>query len=533
MRRVKNGSLPRGIAVILCLGLASCTATNPDRLGAWTSGVDSSSAVPAAVAEFTAANSSPAAAATAEASEKADARGSLTPVGYFEVSSVPPAPATDYESPITSRQGNASPIDFSTALALVSGQNPKVAFAHERINEAFAHWDAAKVLWLPSLRAGVSYNKHEGNLQPSLGRVADVSRGSMYSGLGARAVGGGSPSVSGVEARFHLADAIFQPIIAERTVAAHQYAASAVTNDELLRAALAYLELLRTNQQLAIARATLQNAQQLAELTKTFADTGQGAQADADRAQTELSLRTNEVTRVKEATQVASARLVEVLSLERNMELRPQESAVAPIELVSPGTSAQDLIATGLSNRPELSESVLLISEAVQRLRREKYASLLPSLLLGMSYGGFGGAPGGRIDDYGDRFDFDAVAYWEVRNLGFGEKAAREAAHSRVHQARLREVEVMDRVAREVAESHAQVRSRQQQIAVAKSGVKAAQASYDRNLERIRDGQGLPIEVLQSLQALDQAQDEYLRAIIDYSAAQFRLHRSLGWPISQ
>jgi outer membrane protein TolC len=47
----------------------------------------------------------------------------------------------------------------------------------------------------------------------------------------------------------------------------------------------------------------------------------------------------------------------------------------------------------------------------------------------------------------------------------------------------------------------------------------------------VRDLEGLPIETLQSIQALDQARREYLRALVDYNAAQFRLQRALGWPI--
>jgi hypothetical protein len=48
---------------------------------------------------------------------------------------------------------------------------------------------------------------------------------------------------------------------------------------------------------------------------------------------------------------------------------------------------------------------------------------------------------------------------------------------------------------------------------------------------RIRAGEGLPIEVLQSIHALDQARREYLRAVVDHNEAQFRLHRALGWPV--
>ena len=91
----------------------------------------------------------------------------------------------------------------------------------------------------------------------------------------------------------------------------------------------------------------------------------------------------------------------------------------------------------------------------------------------------------------------------------------------------------MDRVAREIVEAHAQSESLRGQIAVAESGIRVASESYRRNLERIRGGQGLPLEVLQSLQALDQSCREYLRAVGDYDEWQFRLYRAMGCPIPQ
>jgi len=66
---------------------------------------------------------------------------------------------------------------------------------------------------------------------------------------------------------------------------------------------------------------------------------------------------------------------------------------------------------------------------------------------------------------------------------------------------------------------------------VAESGIRVGSESYRRNLERIRGGQGLPLELLQSLQALDQSRREYLRAVGDYDEWQFRLYRALGCPI--
>ena len=259
--------------------------------------------------------------------------------------------------------------------------------------------------------------------------------------------------------------------------------------------------------------------------------TGQGLQSDADRARTELSLREIEFRRAAEDAQVASIRLARLLSLDPAEPSAPQEPALEPIDLVAPDMDSSELISVGLSNRPELAESQCLVAEAVERWRRERVAPLVPSVVLGMSYGGNGGGLGSDIRHFGDRMDFDAVAYWEVRNLGLGERAAQDQAGSRVDQARWQQVQVMDQVASEVAEAHAQVAARREQIDLAESAIQTAAESFRRNAERIREGQGLPIETLQAIQALDQARRAYVRAVGDYNRAQFRLHRALGWPI--
>lgn len=422
------------------------------------------------------------------------------------------------------------PLDLTTSLLLTTGQNSQIAFAQARIAESQAQADRAAALWLPSLRAGVNYNKHEGQIQDVAGNVFNTSRGALYTGLGANAVGAGSPSVPGLVANFHLTDAIFQPKAARSAAIAREWEARATTNNELHQTALVYLELLRARQELAIAIDTRARAENLTRLTQAYAKTGQGLESDYERVRTEHLLRVNEVQRADEQIRVVSARLAERLRLNPLINFEPQESVVVPIEMVSAESSVHDLVAEGLGNRPEICESRSLVAEAVERLKREEYAPLIPSVLLGVSYGGFGGGLGRNISNFGDRLDGDAVAYWELRNFGVGDRAARGEANSRLDQARLKEVMALDRVAREIVEAHAQVESRRKQVATAEDGVQVAISSYDHNLERIQNAQGLPIEVLQSIQALATARREYLRTVIDYNIAQFTLHRSIGWP---
>lgn len=445
---------------------------------------------------------------------------------------VEPAQATDQASsskfqPIPAA-GTYS-LTLWNVLQLADAQNPNVALARERINEAYARVDRAETLWVPSLRAGINYNHHEGSIQDVAGNVFNTNRSSFYGGMGAHAVGAGSPAVPGVVAQFHLTDAIFQPKIATHQAAASQFGATAARNDTLRDAAIAYLELVRAEHALAIALEATSNTEKLATLTRQYAESGQGLASDHQRLEAEFTLRQGDLLVRQEAVQVSSARLAQLLHADPSLIIVSGEPDVVPLDIMTVDDSAASYVATGLSRRPELAEQNHLVCQAVERLRREKYAPLVPSVLLGMSYGGMGGGLGSSIINSHDRWDADAVAVWEIRNLGFGERAARNETSSIHRQAEMRQMAVLDRVAREVTEAHAQVSQRQKRIELATRGVKAAEKSYELNIQRIENAQGLPIEVLQSIQALSTARQGYLNAVIDYNVSQFVLCHATGW----
>jgi outer membrane protein TolC len=422
-------------------------------------------------------------------------------------------------------------VTMANVLASVAGRNPEVGFANQRYAEAYARLIAARALWLPSINAGLGWNNHAGPLQASDGSVNQVSRSSLTSGLGVQTIGAGSPVVPGLFANFHSAEAIFQPRIANRTAAARDAAVRTTINDLLLETALAYLELLRAHQSRAIAVDIREHAERLATATADFARSGAGNEADADRAATELSIRQNEVVQADEEIQVASALVVELLNDDPRFVLTPLEPAIAPVELVPLDAPLQTLLPTGLQRRPELAEARHLVGEAVHRMSMEKFSPWLPNVLMGTSYASFGGGEGSQIANTAGRFDLDAITYWQVRGLGVGEYAARREARAQHDQTRMQQIRVMNRVSREIVEAHAQALARHRQIGIAERAVERATHSFERNWLRVRDLEGLPIETLQSIQALDQARREYLRSLVDYNAAQFRLQRALGWPI--
>ncbi|PHQ36877.1 TolC family protein [Rhodopirellula bahusiensis] len=424
-------------------------------------------------------------------------------------------------------------MNLPTALAMIDGQHPAVGLAQWRTREAYAELDQAKVLWLPSIQAGFSFHRHDGNYQSSNGDIVDVNRNSFQYGLGAGATGAGTTNTRpGLVAQFHLADAIFQPKIAEKSAWARSHAAAGVLNQQLLQAAMAYTELLEAHQDARVLEESRDRAGELTRITTDFASAGQGLQADADRMQTEMRLIDSRLVASQERIAVASARLAQAISMHSGDNLVPMDVTVVPLNLTHMGTDKASLISTGLSSRPELKESQSLVAAACEAYQREKYAPFVPSVLLGYSTGGFGGGLGNDLSDVDGRYDFDAVVTWELRNFGLGERAARNRTSARVQQAKYEKLRVMDQIAAEISESASQVEFRRQQMDLTQQAIATAERSYQANLERIQDGEGLPVEVLQAVQALEAARRAYLQAVTSYNQAQFRLQWALGWPVN-
>ncbi|MCI0362583.1 MAG: TolC family protein, partial [Phycisphaerales bacterium] len=189
-------------------------------------------------------------------------------------------------------------------MALAGANNLQIAIAVERVNQAAARLAGARALWIPSLSAGAVYNNHSGRIQDTEGNVLEVSRSSLFVGGGA--VFGNSPANGGASgpARMFvdisLVDAMFEPLAARQLVRASAADRASTFNDTLLQVAVGYLSLARVQTRVAIAEEAVRNADELARITHDFAQSGQGLQADADRAQIEAASRKRDVWQARE-----------------------------------------------------------------------------------------------------------------------------------------------------------------------------------------------------------------------------------------
>lgn len=440
------------------------------------------------------------------------------------------------------------PIDLGTALRLAGAENPQLLLARARVAEVTAIQQLAAAQLLPNLNAGANYNLHRGPLQQSNGNVLQVHRDALYYGLGANAVGAGTVNIPGLNYNANVGAGWYGFLAGRQRLQGIRAAADAVRNDVLLRVCLAYLDLLRGEGRRAVAAKNRDEGAEIARLTAAYARTGQGRKADADRAAVELARRDADLVQAEADTLVASARLCQLVNLDPSTRLKPVDGWVVPAALVPNPTSLGDLLATALLQRPELAARRAEVRAALYELSLAKVLPFSPTVIMGFSAGGFGGGSdlvstppgvnavngqlvtGPRFGNFDGRTDFDVAVFWTFRNLGVGNVALARAADSRVRQSKLRELETLNAVRTEVAEAHARVAARFLQIDVLEKAVRASGEAYAQDSARIQGGQGLPLEVVDSLRLLGRSRYEYLDAILDYNRAQFQLWVALGRP---
>lgn len=462
----------------------------------------------------------------------ASAGASSTPAAF-------PAPASILDP-------NALPIDLPSTLRLAGVQNPQILIARERITEADAIRQLAAAQLLPDINIGTNYDAHTGPLQQSNGSIGKVNRDSLYVGLGSSAIGGGTVTIPGVVWNNNLSEAYFGILISRQVVRQREFAATAVNQDVLLRVATGYVELLRAQGRRAIAVVTRDESAELARVTAAYARVGQGRQADADRAATELERRNSDILQSESAVLAASVRLCQLLNLDPSTRLFAADGRVVPSPIIPDPVPLCELLAIALVQRPELGERRAAVQEAMLALRNAKVLPFSPNLIVGYSSGSFGGGsnvsaagivqPDGsvlkqdRFGNFDGRSDFDAVIYWTLRNLGIGNVARIRIASSRLRANGYRELEVLDRVRAEVATAFARIHATYAQISAAERAVEISQRGFGADLQRTRNREGLPIEVQNSLNLLARSRVAYLDAISDYNRAQFEMYVALGQP---
>ena len=426
----------------------------------------------------------------------------------------------------------AQGIDLASALGMAGGNAWTVQLARQKTVEAHANLQQAEALWLPTLQFGVGWNNHSGRIQATDGNVIEASRDSLFVGggatLGTAPVAGGSGGPLRLIADLALVDAYFDPKIATRQWSASRAGVSVAKNDALLNAGLAYVDLVQAAGQIADTEAAMTAVLQLLNLTETFVAAGAGAQADVDRAATAKARLEQKLLNAQRLFRTRSAILARRLRLDPRFELYPADQVIVPLELLADSSDREVLIQAAFSQRPEVSELGYEIAGLCLEVKKQQVAPWIPLVAVTSSGGSFGGGSGSEIKNQAGRADVDVQALWQLDSLGMGVVAKRKRAASRLSQSRTELSELRDKITAEVVSQQENVMNYRMQIDSADKSLAMAESSYDRNLLRVRADEGLPIELLQAIQARASCLEDRTTAVAGYNRSQLYLLYATG-----
>ncbi len=429
-------------------------------------------------------------------------------------------------------------INFATALRLADARPLIINIAQASVQVAAAQLEQARVLWLPTIYLGASYYRHDGGGVGNSGQLFVNGRDQFMAG-------------GGVTAVFATTDAIFTPLAARQVLRSRQLDVQTARNDALLDVAEAYFNVQQARGRLAGAQDTADKAAALAKRVASLAKE-LTPPMEVDRVLTQLADLEQSVALAREDWRVASANLTRVLRLDPRAIVIPLEAPHLQVTVVSPSETVDTLIPISLTYRPELASQQALVQATLARLRQERMRPLIPSLVVlgdavpaapgGYLMGGvFGSGVNGQGNSWVGRNDASAQLLWEMRNLGFGNRALIRERAAQQQQSLLELYRIQDFVAAETARAHAQLQSAVVRVGKAETGVKEAQINFAGNVkglsETTRFGDLLvlvkrPQEAVAALQQLARAYDNYFTSANDYNRAQFRLYRALGYPAS-
>jgi outer membrane protein TolC len=225
------------------------------------------------------------------------------------------------------------------------------------------------------------------------------------------------------------------------------------------------------------------------------------------------------------------------LLLPANVKLIPAESVVAPLELIDPNITLDELMNTALANRPDLAANREAIAAAWSRLKRQERGPLFPKMVVANQVGSFGGGFNDVLGKFDARNALGAQIFWEIKNLGFGNRADAAERRAILDQAQSQLLESQARATAEIVETAQIAGVKFESVELAQQGIKAASELYRLSTENTSasgENKNLfdALRPLQSIQLLNQARLNYLSAVIEFNRSQYRLLTLIGTPAS-
>ena len=369
----------------------------------------------------------------------------------------------------------------------------------------------------------------DGSLRPQIDLAASQTRATTNLAAQGLTFPGIEPFIgpfSTFDARVELSQVIFdwsrvlQSRSARLGIDVAKAQAALAREQAAARAAIAYINVLGSEQGLEAGKANLALSEDLYKLAVDQRDAGVASGIDVARAETAVSQNRFRVSEADTALQTARLSLRRAIALPSaqpmNLTGRLQRQQVVVPE-------PEQALSVARHTRPDLLVIAAQLEQLDQVLAAAK-SERLPKLVAFADYGYSGNTPvqnEERTYRYGASVE---VPIFTGGTIG----AATDAALSRITEARLRADDLNAQVEEDVLTALVQVRNRAEQVDAAAST--RALAERELTLARDRFSQGVAdnIEVVSAQASLTEARAGYVQALASFQQARVNLAAALG-----
>lgn len=462
----------------------------------------------------------------------------------------PPAPADDvikFSPAHVEETDHSLPINLASALKLADARPLVIAAAQASAWVAEAQLQRAQVLWVPQFTIGAVYYRHDGY-------GPDFNRGVNNPAYGGPTPGGplnqnlnwfyGNGSFY---QSVNITDAYFAPLAARQNLDAQRLDIQAAKNDVLQQTADAYFDIHRYRGQYAGALDVIHRGEELVKRIESLSE-DLIPEIEVNRVRQLLADMVRRAATSREMWRVSSANLTQILRLDPTAVVVPVEPDHLQITLIDPSRSLDELIAIGVTHRPEIAANKSLIKAAEYRVRQEKNRPFLPLVMLtgfqgpgGMysQFGVFGTGSGGSLNQWSARDDVSLQLIWQLEGLGFGNLARIKEQRGNQSDAIVQLFKNQDKVSREVTAAQARVQSSAARAIQTERELREAIISYEGNYTGLAETSRFhdvlnelfrPQEAIRALQELLDSYERYFTTIAEYNKAQFDLYHAIGYP---
>jgi outer membrane protein TolC len=405
----------------------------------------------------------------------------------------------------------------SVDIALSPHGNIRSQLTREMINQAGARSGQARAVLLPNLEASVkgqrqvrSLAAYGMQLNSSIPGLSFPETVGPYNTIDFRVTL--SQQIFNLSAirRFQAARKNLNAFEAEHERAGDQVAAETAT---------AYLEALRSDADVTVARANTELSEALLQMARNKKEAGTGTGIDVTRAQVQLSNERQRLLAMENERRKAYFRLLKTMGMTYDIDLTLTETlGIPPMEEIK----ETQAVAVAFALRRDL-KAQQLRGEGARLNYSAARADRIPALVGFSDYG----AIGTTMDDAEPTWTVGLAV--NVPLFEGGRRDARRAENRSLwHQEKLKQDDLKKKIELEIRLALADRQSSYEQVHVAEKGLDLAQHELAQARRRYQTGITGSLEVTDAQTRLARARDNRTMAFFNYNMARIKLARALG-----